>query len=233
MRKNLTEIIDIFQSIAVQPKNLIVENNRQHAAAGSAGDKQRINTSSSANNSFDFTPPVPSAAAKPPQTGGEYLRETWDEIKKLSDSRISKDKLVYNNNGDSRRSKRSSEFSGGNGKSTSAGKDSKKSGKKHANDCRTNFPHLGGGSSSKSRANNGDKHGNGVGGNQCDCLPVIEMLGRRIETDRTEILTSLAERNKVMDTRLTQLESKTRRQIASFNQTMKVKNIWILRDKTM
>ena len=221
MRKNLTEIIDIFQSIAVQPKNLIVENHRQHAA----GDKQRMNTSSSANNSFDFTPPLPpsAAAAKAPQIGGEYLRETWDEIKKLSDSRISKDKLVYNNNnGDSRRSKRSSEFSGGNGKSTSAGKDSKKSGKKHAEGCRTNFPHLGGGS--KSRANNnGDKHGNS--GGQCDCLPVIEMLGRRIEADRAEILTSLAERNKVLDTRLTQLESKTRRQIASFNQTMKVR--WI------
>ena len=44
MRKNLTEIIDIFQSIAVQPKTLVVETHRQNAdsskrlsAAGGVG----------------------------------------------------------------------------------------------------------------------------------------------------------------------------------------------------
>jgi hypothetical protein len=210
MRKNLTEIIDIFQHIAVQPKNTIVENHRQNAAAETTKRVTGSNDFIAGNNSNAAkTVPVTPTAEK------GHLRETWDEIKKLSEVRSSsKDKLVYGGNGvEGRRSKRSSDKS----------KDKKSGGSKkqsHADGCKTNFPHLG--KLRGSGSNGSDSKTSSGAAAPCDCLPVIEMLGRRMEADRAEILTNLVERTKFMDSRLNQLETKTKKQIATFNQTMKV-----------
>ena len=188
MRKNLTEIINIFQSIAVQPKNLIVENHRQNNAAaamtnvdGTKQQPQSLNTSlsfSALDGPVNGASGVGGGRSAQKQQKDHQLRETWDEIKKLSENgphhhrSSSKDKLVFNGS----RSKRDGGGHGGKDK----GKD-KKSGKKqqhqHAETCGVNF--FGGKSNS-----HGDKNGGNVPADKCDCLPVLEMLGRRIEADR-------------------------------------------------
>ena len=218
MRKNLTEIIDIFQSIAVQPKTLVVETHRQNADSS-----KRLSAAGGVGGGI-AVPPHHEYPTRQMATDGKrltaagdnhhHLRETWDEIKKLSTERSSssKDKLVYGVS--ERRSKRSpADLLGGKSTSAKSGQKSSSSKKhQHSESCGLNISHkLAGGKSSA--------------GHNCDCLPMLEMLGRRIDADRTEIMTSLAERNRVLDTRLAQLETKTRKQIATFNQTMKVSTI--------
>ena len=57
--------------------------------------------------------------------------------------------------------------------------------------------------------------------NTCDCVPFIEKIGKRLDNDKKQIIHQINDQNKKLDGRLENLESKTKKQILNFHQTMK------------
>jgi hypothetical protein len=57
----------------------------------------------------------------------------------------------------------------------------------------------------------------------CNCVPYLEKIGKKIEEDKRQIIGHINQRSKKLDSRLDLLETKTKNQIFNFHQTMKVR----------
>ena len=66
----------------------------------------------------------------------------------------------------------------------------------------------------KAKGRRGEKAG-------CDCVPLLDKIGKTIEKDRKEILNHIDHNNKKIQGRLENFEKKTKNQMFNFNQNMK------------
>lgn len=240
MRKNLTEIITIFQSVAVKPKATVVSNpatdNQQRTEESLSRPVDNLSRPvDNLSRTVDNRPRPVDNLSRPMDNRPRPMDNRMaavDEIIREAD--LKKEGRVHGGRltGDRSRASQQVNFRP---VDTDTSEQSEPGGRFDAlraldKDLKRRQQRRQGGSKSTNSSHEhartracaeGRAQGPRSQRTSCDCVPFLERIGRRLEEDKRQILGQLVDRDRRLDTRLDSLETKTKKQIANFHQTMK------------